>query len=60
MSPNDSMERKQPFIITQRGSAAGVMLSLDANERGEHERQLLLFLARRERGIGADPVVKAP
>ena len=45
--------RKQPLIITQRGRAAAVMLSLDAYERGEHERQLLLLLARGEREIGA-------
>ena len=45
--------RKQPLIITQRGRAAAVMLSLDAYERGEHERQLLLLLARGEREIVA-------
>jgi prevent-host-death family protein len=45
--------RKQPLIITQRGRAAAVMLSLDAYERGEHERQLLLLLARGEREIAA-------
>jgi len=38
--------RKQPLIITQRGRAAAVMLSLDAYERGEHEREILLLLAR--------------
>ncbi len=49
---------KQPLIITQRGRAAAVMLSLDAYERGEQERQLLLALARGEReiarGVGHD------
>jgi prevent-host-death family protein len=45
--------RKQPLIITQRGRAAAVMLSLEAYERGEHERQLLLLLARGEREIAA-------
>ena len=45
--------RKQPLIITQRGRAAAVMLSLDAYERGEQERQLLLLLARGEREIAA-------
>ena len=45
--------RKQPLIITQRGRAAAVMLSLDAYERGEHERQILLLLARGEREIAA-------
>jgi prevent-host-death family protein len=45
--------RKQPLIITQRGRATAVMLSLDAYEQGEHERQLLLLLARGEREIAA-------
>jgi prevent-host-death family protein len=45
--------RKQPLIITQRGRAVAVMLSLDAYERGEHERQILLLLARGEREIAA-------
>lgn len=45
--------RKQPLIITQRGRAAAVMLSLDAYERGEHERQILLLLARGEREMSA-------
>ncbi len=45
--------RKQPLIITQRGRATAVMLSLDAYERGEHERQVLLLLARGEREIAA-------
>lgn len=45
--------RKQPLIITQRGRAAAVMLSLEAYERGEHERQILLLLARGEREIAA-------
>jgi prevent-host-death family protein len=43
--------RKQPLIITQRGRAAAVMLSVDAYERGEHERQILLLLARGEQEI---------
>ena len=45
--------RKQPLIITQRGRATAVMLSLAAYERGEHERQILLLLARGEREIAA-------
>jgi prevent-host-death family protein len=43
--------RKEPLIITQRGHAAAVMLSLDAYERAEHERELLLLLARGEKEI---------
>ena len=45
--------RMQPLIITQRGRATAVMLSLTAYERGEHERQILLLLARGEREIAA-------
>ncbi len=45
--------RKEPLIITQRGRAAAVMLSLDAYEQGEHERQILLLLARGEREIAS-------
>lgn len=44
---------KQPLVITQRGRAAAVMLSVEAYERGEHERQLLMLLARGEKEIAA-------
>jgi prevent-host-death family protein len=44
---------KQPLVITQRGRAAAVMLSIEAYERVEHERQLLRLLARGEREIKA-------
>ena len=44
---------KQPLFITQRGRAAAVILSLEAYERGEHERQLLRLLARGEKEIAA-------
>lgn len=45
--------RKEPLIITQRGRAAVVMLSLETYARNEHERELLLSLARGEQEIGA-------
>ena len=45
--------RKQPLIITQRGRAVAVLLGVDAYERGEHERQILLLLARGEQEIAA-------
>lgn len=45
--------RKEPLIITQRGRAAAVMISLETYERGEHERQVLLALARGEQEIAA-------
>lgn len=44
---------KQPVVITQRGRAAAVLLSIQAYERSEHERQLLQLLARGEREIRA-------
>ena len=43
----------QPLVITQRGRAAAVMLSVEAYERAEHERQILRLLARGEREIAA-------
>ncbi len=43
----------QPLVITQRGRAAAVMLSVDAYERGERERQLLRLLVRGEQEIAA-------
>jgi prevent-host-death family protein len=43
----------RPFVITQRGRAAAVLLSMEAYERSEHERQLLRLLARGEREIAA-------
>jgi len=42
---------RQPVVITQRGRAAAVLLSLEAYERSEHERQLLQLLARGEQEI---------
>jgi prevent-host-death family protein len=44
---------RQPVVITQRGRAAAVLLSLEAYERSEHDRQLLHLLARGEREITA-------
>lgn len=44
---------KQPVIITQRGRAAAVLLSMDEYERGEHERELLRLIARGEQEIAA-------
>jgi prevent-host-death family protein len=42
---------KQPLVITQRGRAVAIMVSVEAYERAEHERQILLLLARGEREI---------
>jgi prevent-host-death family protein len=44
---------KQPLVVTQRGRAAAIMLSVEAYERFEHERQLLLMIAKGERDIAA-------
>jgi prevent-host-death family protein len=43
----------QPLVITQRGRAAAIMLSVEAYERGERERQLLRLLVRGEQEIAA-------
>ena len=37
---------REPVIITQRGRAAAVMVSVEQYERSENERQILLLLAR--------------
>jgi prevent-host-death family protein len=44
---------KRPLLITQNGKAAAVMLSIEAYERAEHERDILRSLARGEREIAA-------
>ncbi len=44
---------RQPLFVTQRGRAAAVMVSVEAYERAEHEREILLQLARGEREIRA-------
>lgn len=44
---------KDPLIITQRGRAAAVVLSISAYERSEQERQILELLARGEKEIAA-------
>ncbi len=44
---------REPLFITQRGRATAVLMSLDAYERSEAERELLLLLARGEKEIAA-------
>jgi prevent-host-death family protein len=46
-------ESSQPLVITQRGRAAAVMLSVDAYEKGEREREMLHQLLRGEQEIAA-------
>lgn len=54
---------RQPVVITQRGRAAAVLLSLEAYQRSEHERQILRLLARGDqetkagRGFDLDEVL---
>ena len=42
---------REPVIITQRGRAAAVLLSVEEYERTENERQILLLLALGEKEI---------
>lgn len=42
---------KDPLIITQRGRAAAVMIGVDAYEKFEQEKELLLLLAKGDREI---------
>ncbi len=43
----------QPVVITQRGRAAAVLLSMEAFQRSEHEREILQLLAKGEQEIAA-------
>ena len=42
---------RDPLIITQRGRAAAVMISIEAYQAAEKEREILCLLARGEREI---------
>ncbi len=44
---------REPVIITQRGRASAVMLSVTAYEESEEERRILKALARGDREIQA-------
>jgi prevent-host-death family protein len=48
---SDAKKSSEPVFITQRGRATAVLMSLDAFERSEAERELLLLLARGEKEI---------
>jgi prevent-host-death family protein len=43
----------EPVFITQRGRATAVLMSIDAFERSENQRELLILLARGEREIAS-------
>jgi prevent-host-death family protein len=44
---------RQPVIITQRGRAAAVIVSVESYEQAEREREILKRIARGEREIKA-------
>jgi prevent-host-death family protein len=46
-------DSKEPLVITQRGRAAAVMLSVEAYEKAERDRELLRLLAKGEKEIEA-------
>jgi prevent-host-death family protein len=46
-------DSKEPLVITQRGRAAAVMLSVEAYEQSERDREILRLLAKGEREIEA-------
>ena len=50
---NRARQSGQPVVITQRGRAAAVMVSIDEFERAQDEREILLLLARGEKEIAA-------
>jgi prevent-host-death family protein len=43
----------EPVFITQRGRAAAVLMSIDAFERSENQRELLILLARGDKEIAS-------
>jgi prevent-host-death family protein len=47
----NAKKSQKPLVITQRGRATAVLMSLEAFERAEAERELLLLLARGEKEI---------
>lgn len=42
---------KRPLIVTDRGKASVVLLSMEAYEKAEQEREILRLLARGEKEI---------
>jgi prevent-host-death family protein len=46
-------ESREPVVITQRGRAAAVMLSVEAFEQSERDKELLRLLAKGEEEIEA-------
>jgi prevent-host-death family protein len=46
-------DSKEPMFITQRGRAAAVLIGIDAYQRSEEQRDILLLLARGEQEIAS-------
>lgn len=44
-------DNNEPIIITQRGRAAAVIISVDAYEKSEHDKELLRLLAKGDKEI---------
>ncbi len=44
-------DTKEPLIVTQRGRAAAVIVSVEAYEQSEHDKELLRLLAKGDREI---------
>jgi prevent-host-death family protein len=42
---------REPLVITQRGRAAAVMVSMESYEHSQHEMEVLRLLARGEKEI---------
>jgi prevent-host-death family protein len=44
-------DSKEPLIITQRGRAAAIIISVEAYKQSEHDKELLRLLAKGDREI---------
>jgi prevent-host-death family protein len=52
-APARARDSRQPVVITQRGRAAAVLVSIETYKAAEHERELLRLLAQGDREIAA-------
>ncbi len=46
-------DSREPVVITQRGRAAAVLVSIETYRAAEHERELLRLLAKGDREIAS-------
>ena len=46
--------QKEPLVITQRGRAAAVIISVEAYEKSENEKEILRLLAKGDKEIELD------